>query len=100
MGKVQLKIPPWIASLLNKQSSDWFILEQEIGEGATIGGLLAALTFSNADFRKVVFNPDIGKVSDQLMVLLNDNLLQDSDVEEVGLSDGDSVTLLPVYAGG
>ena len=36
MGKVQLKIPPWIASMLKAEDSDWLILEQEIGEGEDI----------------------------------------------------------------
>jgi len=100
MGKVQLKIPPWIASMLQAQGSDWLILEQEIGERATVGGLLTDLTYSYTDFRKVVFNPDVGTVSDQLIVFLNDSLLQGPDVTEAELSDGDSVTLLPVYTGG
>ena len=63
MGKVQLKIPPWLASMLNAQSSDWFTFEKEIGEGATMGELLTELATSHTDFRRVVFNPDVGKVA-------------------------------------
>ncbi|MFC2048558.1 MoaD/ThiS family protein [Chloroflexota bacterium] len=100
MGKVQLKIPPWVAIMLNEQGSDWFILEKEIGEGATIGDLLADLASDYTDFRKVLFNPDIGKVSDQVNVILNNNLLQSTDMTEAKLNDGDTVTLLPVYTGG
>lgn len=100
MGKVQLKLPPWIAILLKAQGSDWLILEREIGEGTTIGDLLAELTFSYTGFRKMVFNPDVGKVSDQLIVILNESLLQGPDVTEVKLNDGDSIMLLPVYTGG
>ena len=100
MGKVQLKIPPWLASMLNAQSSDWFIFEKEIGEGATMGDLLAELAASHNDFRRVVFNPDVGKVGDQVNVFLNDSLLQFSDVTDAKLNDGDSIMLLPVYSGG
>ncbi|MFC2025122.1 MoaD/ThiS family protein [Chloroflexota bacterium] len=100
MGKVQLKIPSWVAIMLNEQGSDWFILEKEIGEGATIGDLLADLASDYTDFRKVLFNPDIGKVSDQVNVILNNNLLQSTDMTEAKLNDGDTVTLLPVYTGG
>ena len=100
MGKVRLKIPPWVASMLNEQGSGWLIIEREIGEGATIGDLLAELASSYTDFRKVVFNPDIGKVSDQVIVILNDSLLQLPDVAEAKLNDGDSVSLLPVFSGG
>ncbi|MFC1976858.1 MoaD/ThiS family protein [Chloroflexota bacterium] len=100
MGKVQLKMLPWIASMLNKQSSGWFILEKEIGEGTTIGGLLADLASSHTGFRKVVFNPDAGKIGDQVIIFLNDSHLQDSDVAKAKLNDGDIITLVHVYAGG
>ncbi len=100
VGKVQLKLPPWVAIMLNEQGSGWFIFEKEIGEGATIGDLLADLAFSYTDFRKVVFNPNIGKVSDQVIVILNDSLLQLPDVTEAKLNDGDTVSLIPVFSGG
>jgi len=100
MGKVRLKFPAWFASMLNAKGSDLATLEQEIGEGATVGDLLTDLASSYTDFRKVVFNPDVGKVGDQLIVFLNNSLLQRSDVTEAKLSDGDSVTILPVYTGG
>jgi len=35
MGKVQLKITPSIAFILNARSSDWITFEKEIGEGTT-----------------------------------------------------------------
>ncbi len=100
VGKVQLKIPPWVGVMLNEQGSGWFILEKEIGEGATIGDVLADLAFSYTDFRRAVFNPDAGKVSDQVNVILNDNLLQLPGVTETKLNNGDSIIILPVYAGG
>ena len=100
MGRVQLKITPSLTSIFNASGSDWLILEQEIGEGATIGDLFAALASSYTGFHKVVFDTDGGQVSDKIMVVLNDSLLQCSDVTEARLNDGDSVILLPVYTGG
>ncbi len=100
MGKIQLRIPPWIASMLGEEGSVWFVLEKEIGDESTVGDLLRDLTASNANFRKAVFNPDVGKVSEQVLVFLNDSLLEDSKVIEAKLKDGDSIMLLPVYSGG
>jgi len=100
VGKVQLKIPPWVASMLNEQGSGWLILEREVGEGATIGDLLADLAVSYSDFRKAVFNPDLGKVNDQLIVVINGSTLQLPDAAEAKLNDGDSISLLPVFSGG
>ena len=100
MGKVRLKFPASFARMLNAQGSDLVLLEKEIGEEATIGDLLADLASSYSDFAKVVFNPDTRKVSDQVNVILNNSLLQFPDVTEAKLSDGDSIIILPVYAGG
>jgi len=100
MRQVWLKIPPSLASIFDKRVFDWFIIEKEIGERATIGDLLTELALSYADFRKAVFDPDTKKVSDQVMVILNDSLLQFADVTEAKLNGGDTVIIIPVYSGG
>ncbi len=100
MGTVRLKIPPWVAGMLNTLSSDWLILEKEIGEEATIGNLLAELALGSPEFQKAVFDPSTGKNSGQVMVFLNNSILRYSDIAETKLNDGDSVMLLPVYLGG
>ncbi len=100
MGKVQLKFPHSFVGILNTQDSDLLILEKEIGEGATMGDLLTDLAFSYADFRKVVFDPDTGKVGDQVHVILNNCILQIPEVTEARLNNGDIVIILPVYSGG
>ena len=100
MGRIRLKIPPWVAGMLNTPSSDWLILEQEIGGEATVGNLLAELALDSPEFRKAVFDPDTGKSSGQVMVFLNKNILQYSDIAETKLNYGDNIMLLPVYSGG
>ncbi|MFC2071952.1 MoaD/ThiS family protein [Chloroflexota bacterium] len=100
MGKVQLKISPSFSNILDAQSSDWLTVEKEVGEGATIRDLLADLVSNYDGFREVAFNPDVGEVSDEFIVLLNDNLMQDSDITETKLNDGDSIMLLDVVVGG
>lgn len=100
MRRVRLEIPPSLAGIFEGQGSDWFILEKEIGEEATIRDLLTDLAFSYADFRKAIFEPDTGKVSDEVLVVLNDSLLQFTEVTEAKLNDGDTIILLPVYSGG
>lgn len=100
MGKVRLKIAPSLAFILNARSSDWITFEKEIGEGTTIGDLLRDFAFVHVDFHKMVFNPATGKISDNVNVVLNDNLLQFPDVTETKVKDGDVVILVPVYSGG
>ena len=100
MGKIRLKVPPWIAGMLNTEGSDWSVIEMNIGEATTIEMLLADIAVSNADFRKAVFDPDSRQVHKLINIFLNDRLMQFSEVEETELSDGDTLLLLPLYAGG
>ena len=100
MGKVQLKIPPFFAYIIDPEASDWFVLERDIGKETTIRELLTNIALSNAKFRKAVFNPDEGTVSDQIDIVLNQKLLNFLYEMDTKLSDGDVVTLLPVYSGG
>lgn len=100
MAKVRLEIPPWVARMLNEQHVDSLILEREIEEGTTLGELLSDLALKYHNFDKMVYNPSLGHVADQLVVVLNDTALQDLNMTEVKLKDGDSVMLLPVFSGG
>ena len=100
VGRVQLKITPSLATILDKQGTDWLTFEKEVGEGATIGDLLADFVTSYKNFDKVVLDPDNGEVSDQINIVLNDSLLPLPEAVEAKLADGDIVILLPVYAGG
>ena len=100
MGKVQLKIPPFFAYIMDSGASDWFVLEKEIGNETTLCDLLTDLALSNSEFHKAVFNPDERTISDQINIILNHKLLNFPHEIDTKLTDGDVVTLLPVYAGG
>ena len=100
MGKVQLKIPPFFAYIMDPSASDWFVLEKEIGKETTIRDFLTDLASNNSEFRDVVFNPDEGTVCDQIDIVINQKLLDVPREMDTKLSDGDVVILLPVYAGG
>ncbi|MFC1934632.1 MoaD/ThiS family protein [Chloroflexota bacterium] len=100
VGKIQLKISPSLATMLDTKGTDWLTFEKEIEGETTIGDFLADFAASYTKFRKVVFDPDTGKVSDQLDIVLNDSFLPFPDVMEAKLADGDSIILLPTYTGG
>ncbi len=100
MGKVRLEISPTLAGLLNMDKSDWIIVQKEIEESATIGDLLTDLAFTYSAFRTAVFEPNIGKVSDQVIFVLNGTNIPASDVTQVKAKDGDVIVLVPIYSGG
>ena len=100
MGKIQLKIPPFFAYLMHPGTSDWFVLERDLEKETTIRDLLTDLALSNSEFRAAVFNPDEETVSDRINIVLNQKLLNFPSEMDIKLSEGDMVTLLPMYSGG
>ena len=100
MGKIKLTFSPWIARHLGEQGSDQFVLEKEILDGANIGDVLTELASQEPEFRKMVFNPDVGHVGDQIHVVLNGQLLTFMEATETQLHDGDSLFLITAFAGG
>ncbi|MFH1030993.1 MAG: MoaD/ThiS family protein [Chloroflexota bacterium] len=100
MGKVRLKVPPWIGIMLKAQASDWSTLEIEAGTGTTISALLAKLAKDNPDFSKTVFNPDTMRANSLINIFLNDSLLQSTEINAAKLKEGDTLLILPLYAGG
>lgn len=86
--------------MMEPRGSGSLVLYKKLGEGATIGKLLEELAAAYPNFRTAVFNPDMGTVADQVVVVLNDALVQRDDPTEIELKDGDRVMLLPQFAGG
>jgi hypothetical protein len=100
MGKIKLTFSPWIARKMGAQGSDQFVLEKKIEEGAKIGDVFNELALDEPDFRKLVFNPEIGQVGDQIHVVLNGQLLTFTEAVETELHDGDLLFLITVSTGG
>ena len=100
MIKVRLKITPSLASYFETTSSDWILLNKEVREGGSVQDLLGGLASEYKAFRESIFDPDLGRILQRIMIVLNDRLLQFPEMQETPLKDGDSVVLLPVYTGG
>ncbi len=100
MGRVRLKLPSWVAAMLDAKAPGWLTLEKEIEEDATISDLLTSLVATCPGFRQAVFNPDTGHLNDQINVVLNDKLLTFQEMTQTKLRDGDTIVLVPIYYGG
>jgi molybdopterin converting factor small subunit len=101
MGNIQIKINPSLASMASaRQFNSWLTLDCQIDGKGTIGELLARLTREHPDFKRVIFDPETGKVSDEINVVHNQNLLISSEAGEAKVKDGDCILLMPIYTGG
>lgn len=103
-SRVQLEVTPALASVLKNEGSDSLVFSKEMAEGATVGDLLVDLAVDLApkykNFHDAVFDPTTGEISEQVMIILNDNLLQFPHVREAKLSNGDRIMLAIVFGGG
>ena len=101
---IHLEITSALATVLRQENSDRIVIEKKVARGTTIGDLLADLAADLSpeykDFHLRVYNPETGEVSDQVMIILNDTLLQFPHVTNTELSNGDEVMLAVVFGGG
>jgi hypothetical protein len=51
-------------------------------------------------FGKLVINPETREISDEIIVILNDNLIQHQDIPKIELNNGDVVKLALMFIGG
>ena len=78
MAKVKIKIPDWVG--INGDSNlGWTLFEREIAAGTSLEKLLLELADSYPNFRKMLYNPEAGKPSEQIDIVLNDTFLQVQD---------------------
>ena len=68
-------------------------------EGSTVGEVLRALTAAHPDTQSQLFGAD-GDLNRYVNVYLNDEDVRVLDGLETGVSDGDTVVILPAMAGG
>jgi len=67
--------------------------------GSTVGEVLRALTAEHPDTQSQLFGAD-GDLNRYVNVYLNDEDVRVLDGLETGVSDGDTVVILPAMAGG
>ena len=100
MPRVKLKLPSWIATIIEAKASGWLTVEKDVADGTTINDVLIDFITTYPGFREAVFNPDSGLPTEQLNFVLNSRLLTYQEVLHTKLSDGDTVVLIPIYFGG
>ena len=70
-----------------------------IGEGATVGELLANLEAAHPGFKEQITGED-GKLHRFVNIYLNDEDIRYLDALNTPLQDGDVISILPALAGG
>jgi molybdopterin converting factor small subunit len=100
MNTVRLQSYSWISNTLGIEETSTHQLREKVKEGTTLVAFLAELAGKFPEFRKMVFNPETGQLSEQVLIILNNRLIQYSEIQSIVLKDKDHITLAPVIFGG
>jgi hypothetical protein len=100
MNTVRLQSYSWISNTLGLAESSSQQLRKKVKEGTTLVALLGELANNYPEFRKMVFNPETNQLSEQVLIILNNRLLQYGEITSIVLKDKDNITLAPVIFGG
>jgi sulfur-carrier protein len=87
-----VKIPPVLRSKTSGEA-------EVAASGATVGDVLSALADAHPDTREQLFGDD-GELNRYVNVYLNDEDVRVLDGLGTGVSDNDTIVILPAMAGG
>ena len=100
MARVRLEIVPWLTSNFGGQGLGRLMLEREVPEGQVLGRLLRDLAAEHQEFAKVTFDAALERPTRYVSLILNDRIVEWAEEWTTEVKDGDTLTLLPAYAGG
>ncbi len=100
MAKVRLEIVPWLTRNFGGQGLGRLVLEREVPEGQFLGKLLRELAAEHPEFARVTFDAALERPSRYVSLILNDRIIDWTEEWATEVKDGDTLILLPAYAGG
>jgi molybdopterin converting factor small subunit len=101
MGHVWIKINPSIASMATATwHTSYLSIECPFDSAATIGDVLSSFTHEHKEYSRIFYDTATGKISDSINVTLNRTMLVSAKADEVGVKDGDTIIIMPIYEGG
>ena len=100
MAKVELHIYPPLSYKMSSKRVGPLILEEKIGQGETLGDLLARLANGNQEAWRVIFDLQTHRIRPIIITILNGTALAFSEAPQTHLSDGDRIDLRVGYGGG
>jgi molybdopterin converting factor small subunit len=100
LNTVKLQAYSWISTAISDSGAATQTLRKQVKPGITLYELLAELADQFPEFRKQVFNPETGQLSDQVMIIFNSRLVQVDGLKTTIINDKDSIALSPVLVGG
>lgn len=101
MGKVRVEVMPWLGETLGMAAtSDEVIPESENEGDESVRSLLNRLCARYQLFDQFVFDNNTRQLTGKVVIFLNGCDLELGDGLDTKLSDGDTLTFVPLIVGG
>jgi molybdopterin converting factor small subunit len=97
---VKIKILSWFSEALVQGQHSALLLEEELPLGSTLRICFNRLGARFARFEEIIYNPREDVLQVQVIITHNGLLLTGPDRLDLVLQSGDSIVLIPSYAGG
>lgn len=100
MAKVRLEVVPWLTRAFGVTGPGRLVKEEEVDAGATVRDLFDRLATQYQGFAELVFDRDSRELTGLVSVIFNDRVIELHGGLDATVADGDTIILLPAYAGG
>jgi molybdopterin converting factor small subunit len=100
VATVRLEAISWLTPVFDTDQKVRLKWEEEVEKGATLRSLFTRLTDKYPKFGELVYDPGEGAITGLVSVIFNDRVLELAGGLDANIQDGDSIVLLPAYAGG
>lgn len=100
MAGVELHVYPPLSRYMSSQGVGPFVLQREIGQGETLGDLLARLDKGDHQAWQDILDAQTGEIRPIVLTILNSTMLSRSVASQTPLSDGDRIAFRIIYSGG
>jgi len=100
VNTLYLQTYSWISDILGVHGNAYHIFEKKVEPGTTLVVVFNDLAREYPEFKKMVYNPETGKLSDQVLLLINQKLARLDQLKASPLNDKDAISLMPVIFGG
>jgi hypothetical protein len=98
--RVQVKIFSWFSGALVPGLNSALCLDEELPANCSLRACLNRLAERYPAFAEVIYDPHGAGLHEQVVITHNGLLLTGSDILDLVLQNGDSISLIPAYAGG
>ena len=97
---VKVKIYSWFSGALMPGHDSALLLEEELPPGSSLRTCFSRLSARFARFEEIIYDSREDILQVQVVLTHNGKLLTGTDRMNLVLQNGDSISLIPVYAGG